>query len=70
MVTSLIEKLYIADGHHRFETYSSLAEESKGNGVDHSDYFPVILFPRKNLNVFHYNRLIHSVKGKSVYEIL
>ncbi len=67
---SKLEKIYIADGHHRFETYSSLAEEFKNNSVKDSSFFPVIMFPSTSLTVHHYNRLIHTSKGKSIKNML
>lgn len=46
-----IPKIYIADGHHRFQTFSEICVKK------HIDYFPVILFEQSSLSFFSFQRV-------------
>lgn len=61
-----IPKLYIADGHHRCASASRVAEEMKANNPAHSgkeeyNFFPAVLFPKTEMNILAYNRIIYSL---------
>lgn len=61
-----ISHLYIADGHHRCKSASRAAEELRTQsgsfpGESEFEYFPVVLFPMKQMNILPYNRVIKHV---------
>ena len=49
-MVSRIKTMYIADGHHRFKTYSKLCEsfskKNEKNLLEDFNYFPVFVFPK------------------------
>lgn len=58
-----IEKLYIADGHHRSAgsaTYTKVMRRETGNfnGKEPFNFFPVCLIPFSKLTIFEYHRLV------------
>lgn len=60
---SKIKKLYIADGHHRCKSASRAAETLRKEknsfpGESEFEYFPVVLFPMKQMKILPYNRVI------------
>lgn len=64
-----IEKLYIADGHHRCKAASRAAEalrsETGGTGAAEYAYFPAVLFPMGQMHILPYNRIVyHLPMGK------
>lgn len=68
---SKIEKLYVADGHHRCKSASRVAEtlRAKDNsypGEAEYDYFPVVLFPMDQMRILPYNRVIKKVTDDQV----
>ncbi|HMB93906.1 MAG TPA: DUF1015 family protein [Rhodothermales bacterium] len=67
-----IDKLYIADGHHRCKAASRAAEELRGEtgrrGEAEYEYFPAVLFPMGQMHIMSYNRLVyHLPKGKEAF---
>jgi uncharacterized protein (DUF1015 family) len=65
-----INKIYIADGHHRIEALSKLAEIKKHQNPNHTgkelyNYFMVAIFPKSQARVLDYNRLIKDLYGYS-----
>lgn len=63
---SKIKNLYIADGHHRCKSASRVAEtlREKKNafpGESEFEYFPVVLFPMKQMRILPYNRVVKEV---------
>ena len=70
-----MEKLYIADGHHRSASSWLLAKESKENNPDHTgkeayNFFMSYLISESNLRVFEFSRLIKDLNGHSKEEFL
>jgi len=55
-----VEKLYVADGHHRCKSASRAREELSGSaGVsDEVNYFPAVFFPMAEMKILPYNRII------------
>ncbi len=58
-----IEKLYIADGHHRSAGSAAYCESMRNknpnyNGTELFNFFPVCLIPFNKLHIFEYHRLI------------
>ncbi len=70
-----LDKLYIADGHHRSASSYLLAKESKKNNPDHTgkesyNFFMSYLISESNLRVFEFSRLIKDLNGHSKEEFL
>jgi uncharacterized protein (DUF1015 family) len=65
-----INKLYIADGHHRAKS-ASRAKEEKMKANPHHDgskeynYFIAVLFPENQLKILPYNRVVFDLNGLS-----
>ncbi|MEQ9307839.1 MAG: DUF1015 family protein [Balneolaceae bacterium] len=61
-----IPSFYIADGHHRCASASRAAHEMERNNPNHTgkeayNFFPAVLFPKNEVNILAYNRVIHSI---------
>jgi uncharacterized protein (DUF1015 family) len=54
-----IEKLYVADGHHRCKAASRAAEQETGR--PEAAYFPAVLFPMGDMAILAYNRIVKSL---------
>lgn len=63
--------LYIADGHHRSAAASRVAASRRQLGQESSaDYFLAVIFPRQQMRIMDYNRLIRDLNGLSEAEFL
>jgi uncharacterized protein (DUF1015 family) len=67
---SRIQHFYIADGHHRCKSASRAAEKLRSEkgffpGESESEYFPVVLFPMKEMKILPYNRVIKEVTDEN-----
>ncbi len=65
-----INRIYIADGHHRVEALSKLSEFKKHQNPNHTgqeayNYFMVAIFPQSQARILNYNRLIKDLYGYS-----
>jgi len=65
-----INRIYIADGHHRIEALSKFAEFKKHQNPTHTgkelyNYFMVAIFPKSQARILDYNRLIKDLYGYS-----
>jgi uncharacterized protein (DUF1015 family) len=60
-----MDKLYIADGHHRSAAASRVAARRRaaGRGDNPADYFLVVLFPDTQMNILDYNRVVADLNG-------
>ncbi len=58
-----IDRLYVADGHHRCKAASRTAENLAGKeGVSSEvSYFPAVLFPMGDVHIMAYNRIIRQL---------
>ena len=70
-----INRIYIADGHHRMEALSKLAEFKKHQNPNHTgeeayNYFMVAIFPKSQARILDYNRLIKDLYGYSTKNFL
>ncbi len=70
-----INRIYIADGHHRMEALSKLAEFRKHQNPTHTgdesyNYFMVASFPQSQVRLLDYNRLIKDLYGYSTKNFL
>ena len=63
-----INRIYIADGHHRIEALSKFSEFKKHQNPKHTgkepyNYFMVAIFPKSQARILDYNRLIKDLYG-------
>ena len=70
-----INRIYIADGHHRVEALSKLSEFKKHQNPNHTgeepyNYFMVAIFPKSQARILNYNRLIKDLYGYSPKDFL
>jgi uncharacterized protein (DUF1015 family) len=70
-----INRLYIADGHHRIEALSKFAEFKKHQNPNHTgkelyNYFMVAIFPKSQARILDYNRLVKDLYGYSPNDLI
>ena len=70
-----INRIYIADGHHRVEALSKFSEFRKHQNPNHTgnepyNYFMVAMFPKSQARILDYNRLVKDLYGYSNKEFL
>ncbi|MFB3057880.1 MAG: DUF1015 domain-containing protein [Ignavibacteriaceae bacterium] len=70
-----IDKLYVADGHHRAKSASRASEEKRTanpnhNGKEEYNYFIAVIFPGEQLHIMPYNRVVFDMNGNSKEEFL
>ncbi len=70
-----INKLYIADGHHRAKSASRAREEKKKANPKHKgdeeyNYFVAVLFPAEQLKILPYNRVVFDLNKLSKEDFL
>ena len=63
--------LYIADGHHRSAAASRVAAARRKNGGETSaDYFLAVIFPKDQMRIMDYNRVVRDLNGLSEAEFM
>jgi len=70
-----INRIYIADGHHRIEALSKLAEFRKHQNSNHTgeeayNYFMVAIFPKSQARILDYNRLVKDLFGYTTKDFI
>lgn len=65
-----IERVYVADGHHRSASSVLLAEELNKKETGPWSNFMGIFFPDHNLQLFEFNRLVKDTNNLSVSEVI
>jgi uncharacterized protein (DUF1015 family) len=65
-----MERLYIADGHHRSAAASRVAAQRRAgnpahNGEESYNYFLAVLFPDNEMRILDYNRVVRDLNGLS-----
>ena len=70
-----INRIYIADGHHRIEALSKISEFRKHKNPNHTgeepyNYFMVAIFPKSQARILDYNRLIKDLYGYSTNDFI
>ena len=70
-----LNRLYIADGHHRSagaERAATASKEADANGSDDKEYgrFLAVVFPHDQLRILPYNRVVADLNGLSAEEFL
>jgi uncharacterized protein (DUF1015 family) len=59
-----VEKLYVADGHHRCKAASRAAEALRGAQMEEEPafaFFPAVLFPLGQMRILPYNRIVYRL---------
>ena len=68
---SMMDKIYIADGHHRCASAVKVGLQRRKDGVEQeSDHFLSVLFPESELKILDYNRVLKDLNGKTVQDII
>ncbi len=67
---SEINCTYIADGHHRAASAAKVRQSLGNKKKEAADYFLTTLFPASQLQILDYNRVIKTLNGLSVDELL
>lgn len=72
---SKVEKLYIADGHHRAASASRARKVKMENNPSHNrdeeyNFFIAVLFPAEQLKILPYNRIVFDLNGNTNEEFL
>ena len=70
-----IDKLYIADGHHRAASASRARKIKAGNNPSHKgdeeyNFFIAVIFPAEQVKILPYNRIVLDLNGLSKEEFL
>ncbi len=70
-----VDKLYIADGHHRAASAARaqkvMAEKNKNHtGEEEYNYFLAVLFPAEQLKILPYNRVVFDLNGNTEEQFL
>ncbi|MCH7516875.1 MAG: DUF1015 domain-containing protein, partial [Bacteroidetes bacterium] len=70
-----IDKLYVADGHHRAKSASRAREEKRKANPNHTgkeeyNYFIAVIFPGEQLHIMPYNRIVFDLNGTHNEEFL
>lgn len=60
-----IDKLYIADGHHRSASAELLYEQDKTSRNENQNYFMSFLIAESNVKIYEYNRIIRDLNQHS-----
>ena len=63
---SAVDKLYVADGHHRCKAASRAAKEDTAKSTqagDEINYFPAVLMPMGHMEILPYNRVVKTLPG-------
>ena len=68
---SMMDKIYIADGHHRCASAVKVGLQRRKEGEEQeSDHFLSVLFPESELKILDYNRVLKDLNGKTVKDII
>ena len=70
-----VDKIYIADGHHRCASAAKVCLNRRAQDENHDrdaeyNYFLSVLFPQSELEILDYNRVIRDLNGLSEEEFL
>lgn len=70
-----VDKIYIADGHHRCQAAAKVCLKRREETVSYDrnaeyNYFLSVLFPKSELEILDYNRVVRDLRGMSEEEFL
>ena len=63
-----IDKIYIADGHHRSASSALLTKKKNADKQANSNYFMSYLIDEKQLNIINFNRLVSKFKWELILQ--
>ncbi len=72
---SAVDCLYVADGHHRSAAAARVralrrARNSSHSGEESYNYFLVVVFPDRQMQILDYNRIVKDLNGMSEAEFI
>ncbi len=72
---SKIDKLYIADGHHRAASAARVKKQRERSNPGHTgeeeyNFFLTVIFPHDQMNIIDYNRVVRDLNGLDENEFL
>ena len=72
---TMVESLYIADGHHRSASACKVGlkrrdETPNYKGDEEFNYFMAVIFPGSQLKIYDYNRVVSDLNGNSEAELI
>lgn len=72
---SRIDRLYIADGHHRSASACEVGKKRRSenpdyDGTEEFNYFMAVIFPDSDLKIYDYNRVVKDLNGFTKEELL
>ncbi|MCD4702034.1 MAG: DUF1015 family protein [Candidatus Aegiribacteria sp.] len=70
-----IPSLYVADGHHRSAAGTIVAERRRKDNIHHMgteeyNYFLAVIFPKSQMKIMAYNRVVTDLNGNSENEFM
>jgi uncharacterized protein (DUF1015 family) len=67
-----IDRLYIADGHHRSAAASRVRtlRRERGSGAGGHDFFLAVAFPDDQVQILEYNRVVRDLAGRSPEQLI
>ncbi|MTG98295.1 MULTISPECIES: DUF1015 domain-containing protein [Myroides] len=65
-----VDKMYIADGHHRFASANMLQQEDPENQRGHNNSVMTYLISENNIKIYEFNRIIHDLNNHTKEEFL
>ena len=70
-----LDRLYVADGHHRSAAATRIKVKRQQNNPRHSgdeeyNFFLAVIFPHNQLKILPYNRIVHDLQGLSPAQFL
>lgn len=70
-----IPSLYVADGHHRSAAGTIVAERRRKDNIHHTgneeyNYFLAVIFPKSQMKIMAYNRVVADLNGNSEDEFI
>jgi len=70
-----VPSLYVADGHHRSAAGTIVAERRQKDNSNHTgneeyNYFLAVIFPKNQMKIMAYNRVVKDLNGNSLDEFI
>lgn len=70
-----VPSLYVADGHHRSAAGTIVAERRQKDNSNHTgneeyNYFLAVIFPKNQMKIMAYNRVVKDLNGNSLDEFM
>jgi uncharacterized protein (DUF1015 family) len=65
-----VPSLYIADGHHRSAAAARVSQKRKSEKGHGQDFFLAVVFPKEQLRILDYNRVVRDLNALSLADFL